>query len=54
MLNGNIREFVDKLWGGEELIYTYKNTFIKDMSLIMGYTALKCNNGSQKGKGSGM
>lgn len=24
MLNGNIREFVDKLWGGEELIYTYK------------------------------
>ena len=23
MLNGNIREFVDKLWGGEELIYTY-------------------------------
>lgn len=24
MLNGNIKEFVDKLWGGEELIYTYK------------------------------
>ena len=54
MLNGNIREFVDKLWGGEELIYTYKNTFFKDMSLKMGYTALKCNNGSRKGKCSGM
>ena len=23
MRNGNIREFVDKLWGGEELIYIY-------------------------------
>ena len=23
MRNGNIREFVDKLWCGEELIYTY-------------------------------
>lgn len=23
MINGNIDEFVDKLWGGEELIYTY-------------------------------
>ncbi len=23
MINGNIDEFVDKLWGGEEVIYTY-------------------------------
>lgn len=23
MINGNINEFVDKLWSGEELIYTY-------------------------------
>ncbi len=23
MKNGDVREFVDKLWGGEELIYTY-------------------------------
>ncbi len=23
MINGSIREFVDKLWDGEELIYTY-------------------------------
>lgn len=23
MRNGNIREFVDKLWDGEELIYIY-------------------------------
>lgn len=23
MKNGNINEFMDKLWGGEELIYTY-------------------------------
>lgn len=23
MINGNINEFVDKLWGGEELIYIY-------------------------------
>ena len=54
MLNGNIREFVDKLWGGEELIYTYKNTFLKDISLKTVYIALNCNNGSRKGKCSGM
>ena len=23
MINGNIDEFMDKLWGGDELIYTY-------------------------------
>ncbi len=23
MINGDINEFMDKLWGGEELIYTY-------------------------------
>lgn len=23
MINGNIDEFVDKLWGGEELVFTY-------------------------------
>ena len=23
MINGNINEFCNKLWGGEELIYTY-------------------------------
>ena len=50
MFNGNIREFVDKLWGGEELIYTY----LRDMFLKMGSIALSCNNGSQKGKCSGM
>lgn len=50
MLNGNIREFVDKLWGGEELIYTYKgkNTFLKDMFLKTVYIVLNCSNGSRK------
>lgn len=54
--NGDVREFVDKLWGGEELIYTYngKNTFLKDIPLKMVYIALNCNNGSRKGKCSGM
>ena len=54
MLNGNIREFVDKLWGGEELIYRYKDTFFKDMSFKKGNTALKCKNRSSTGKCSGM
>lgn len=25
MVNGNIDEFIDKLWNGEELIYTYND-----------------------------
>lgn len=26
MINGSINDFMDKLWNGEELIYTYKGT----------------------------
>ncbi len=56
MINGNIDEFVDKLWGGEELIYTYngKSIFHKGIFLTMDNIALSYSNGNLKEKRFGM
>lgn len=35
MINGNIDEFMDKLWSGEELIYTYNGKKYFSQGYIM-------------------
>lgn len=56
MINGNIDEFVDKLWSGEELIYIHngKKYFSQGYLLEGGNIALSYSNGNQKEKYSGM
>lgn len=52
MINGNIDEFVDKLWGGEELTYPCngKNISHRDIFLRMDNIVLNYSNGNQKEK----
>lgn len=52
MHNGNIGEFVDKLWGGEELIYIYngKKYFSQGYVLENGQYRFELQQWEPKGK----